>query len=90
MPLRGQEKLGDENLRGRPKGDQTEHLRKGTISSKNANLEKKMIKKKTIEARLRMWVSSTNEGKIQERKTQEQHKTQKWAKVKTSLKSRSP
>jgi hypothetical protein len=36
-----------------------------------------------------MWVSLTKEGKIQDGKMQE-HKTQKWAKVKRGLKSRSP
>jgi hypothetical protein len=47
-----------------------------------------MIKNKiTIEVGSRMWVSSTKEGKIQEKKMQEQHKTQKWAKVKRGFKS---
>jgi hypothetical protein len=40
MPSRGQQKLGDENLRGRPKGNQIEHLQKRTINPMK-NLEKK-------------------------------------------------
>jgi len=41
--------------------------------------------------RLRIWVSSTNEGKKQERKTpKKQCKTQKWAKAKIGLMSESP
>jgi hypothetical protein len=42
MLSRGQQKLeGDENLGGRPKGDQTEHLQKRTINPTDSNLEKK-------------------------------------------------
>ncbi len=38
----------------------------------------------------RMWVSSAKEGKIQKGKMQEQHKTQKWEKMKRGLESRLP
>jgi hypothetical protein len=91
MPSRGQQKLeGDENLEGRPKGDQTKHLWKERLASHMLNFFFKWSKtKETIEARVRMWVSLTKEGKIQDGKMQE-HKTQKWAKVKRGLKSRSP